>query len=246
VTTKLLPALALVTATALPRAAPAEVQLEAEGGIGFAGYNDVRIPGDVGTAFSFTDDLDTGSSLFGRVRATWSIGRHQLSGLVAPLRFDADGALDRPLRFADETFAVGAPLDGRYQFDTYRLSYTYRFVDRPTLRLAGGATALLRVAEIRIRSGAQAADKENVGLVPLLRLVGDWRPLSWLGFGVEAEGLASPQGRAFDVAAALLFPFAERFTGRVGYRFIEGGADNDEVYNFALLGLPFVGLSVEL
>jgi hypothetical protein len=82
--------------------------------------------------------------------------------------------------------------------------------------------------------------------VPLLRLTLDWRPLRWLGFGFDADGLASPQGRAFDIAGALLFPFAERWTARVGYRFIEGGADNEEVYSFAYLHLPFVGLTFAL
>lgn len=235
---------ALLTWTFAAGVAHADVVIDVEAGVGANGYNDVAVPGDAGTRFSFTDDLSTKPAAFGRVRLGWSHGRHHISGLAAPLRFDADGTVDRRLTFQGETFAASAPLVGRYQFDTYRLSYTYRFLDRPGLRIAGGATALVRVAEIQLRSGAQSASKGNVGVVPLLRLTADWRPLRWLGLGFEADGLASPQGRAFDVAGSLLFPFAERWTGRVGYRFIEGGADNEEVYSFTYLHLPFVGLAL--
>ena len=172
--------------------ARAQFRLDTEGGVGISGYNDVRIPGQGGTTFSFRDDLDTERTIQGRVRVAWEPGRHHVSVLAV------------------------------------------------------GATALLRVAEIRLSGGGRTLAKSNTGVVPLLRLQGDVALARWLGVGVEAEGLASPQGRAFDVAAALLFPFADRWTGRVGYRFIEGGADNDEVYNFTWLHLPFVGLSLSL
>jgi hypothetical protein len=46
-----------------------------------------------------------------------------------------------------------------------------------------------------------------------------------------------PQGRAEDVMLALPWDVGEAITLRAGYRMLEGGADNDEVYNFAWISL---------
>ena len=39
--------------------AAAQLRVDVEGGVAFSGYNDVQIPGDSGTRFSLTDDLET-------------------------------------------------------------------------------------------------------------------------------------------------------------------------------------------
>ena len=49
------------------------------------------------------------------------------------------------------------------------------------------------------------------------------------------DALAAPQGRAEDVLLAPYVDLSERVRFRIGYRLLEGGADNDEVYNFALV-----------
>ncbi len=47
--------------------------------------------------------------------------------------------------------------------------------------------------------------------------------------------LAAPQGRAFDVALKGRYALGSRAELAAGYRTVEGGADNDEVYTFAWL-----------
>ena len=50
---------------------------------------------------------------------------------------------------------------------------------------------------------------------------------------LEGDALAAPQGRAEDVFAGILVHAGTRWSMKAGYRFLEGGADNDEVYTFA-------------
>lgn len=63
---------------------------------------------------------------------------------------------------------------------------------------------------------------------------------------LEADALAAPQGRAEDVLLAVQYQVVERVGVRVGYRLLEGGADNDEVFNFALINYILVGTTIEL
>ena len=52
---------------------------------------------------------------------------------------------------------------------------------------------------------------------------------------IEGDALAAPQGRAEDVFVGARCDFDDQSSIRLGYRILEGGADNDEVYNFALI-----------
>lgn len=220
--------------------------VELETGAVFSGRNEVRIPGDSGTQFSLVDDLHTDPSLYGRARVGWDFGRHRVALLAAPVRLDAEGTVDRPIDFRGVIFPAGTSLRARYQFDTYRLSYRFLIVDDPRFQWGLGATALLRDAEIRLEDLARSASKTDVGVVPLLRIELRYRLDDLVALVLDAEGLASPQGRAFDVLTAVEFPAFGSLTPYVGYRFIEGGADNDEVYNFAWLHFAALGVRLEL
>jgi hypothetical protein len=62
----------------------------------------------------------------------------------------------------------------------------------------------------------------------------------------ELEGLAVPgaPGRAFDGALTLGYRFNDRVAAALGYRFIEGGADVAQVYNFAFIQTVFARLTL--
>lgn len=232
-------ALLLVSAI-LP--ASAQVLLDGETGLAVTGYNDIRIPGDGGTLLSFTDDLETEPSLYYRLRAGYTFdGGHTVSVLYAPLRFEAYGTSDRSVRFLNADFPAGTPLTGTYVFNSYRVSYRYTLVESETFTFAAGATAKLRDAFIQLEGGGRSEKKSNVGLVPLLRLYLDWRPLDRWGLLVEGDALVAPQGRAEDIFVGVYF-YEDRFLRvKAGYRILEGGADNDEVYNFTLVHYAAVG-----
>ncbi len=223
---------------------PVRWTAELEAGGVFSGYNDVRIPNAGGTLFSLSEDLDIAAKVYYRLRLSYAISRrHELSLLYAPLTLKAQGTLPGPVFFAGVQFPQGADAEGVYTFNSYRLTYRYRLVDRPRLRLDIGFTAKVRDAEIALETPGLASTKTNVGFVPLLhlRLIWDWN--AKLGLLLEADGSAAKQGRAEDVLLALNWRLSPRAQLRLGYRLVEGGADVDEVYNFAWIHYIAAGLA---
>jgi hypothetical protein len=61
---------------------------------------------------------------------------------------------------------------------------------------------------------------------------------------VEGDAAAAAQGRAEDVLLTLQYSLNEKVHFRAGYRFIEGGADVEEVYNFSLIHFFSAGLTI--
>ena len=229
----------------LPTAAGAELRLDLESGVVGSGYNDVRIPGDTGTLFSLSEDLSTNSRGFFRARLEYAFGgRHILSALYAPLTLEADGTLDSPVVFEGEEFSGGTDVKGTYTFNSYRLTYRYTFTRGGRFEAGLGFTAKIRDALVRVEGGGLSAEKTNVGFVPLLNFRFSWALSDRVGFLLEGDALAAPQGRAEDVIAAVLFDVTDDVRVRLGYRIVEGGADNDEVYNFALLNYASAGVIV--
>jgi hypothetical protein len=80
--------------------------------------------------------------------------------------------------------------------------------------------------------------------VPLINFRLDWRLAEKLGLIFEGDALAAPQGRAEDVFLGLGYDAAKAVTLKAGYRIVEGGADNDEVYTFALVNYLSFGAIV--
>lgn len=218
--------------------------IDIEGGGVLSGYNDVRIPGTTGTLFSLVEDLETDFSLYYRIRVSYLIAdTHLFSFLAAPLRLEAEGRVDRPVVYYGETFGAGEDLEALYRFDSYRLTYRYEFHRTERLRVGFGVTAKIRDASIRIESRDRSAEKKNTGFVPLVNFQIEWRFRPQLGLLFEGDALAAPQGRAEDIMLALFYERDRRMRVRCGYRILEGGADNDEVYSFALLHYAVLGVS---
>jgi len=239
--------LAAVLLLSLPSEAQAQDRwrFDFENGAVISGYNDVRIPGDAGTAFSFTDDLTSDTSYFWRVRADLRVARnHVVSALIAPLRVDAAGTFDHPVSFAGATFAAGVPVKGLYVFNSYRVTYRWEPVQNERWRFGIGLTAKIRDAVTRLETGDVMAEKTNVGAVPLVNFLLERRLGRGVAVRVEGDALAAPQGRAEDIFAGIVVDAGPRLSFKTGYRVLEGGADNDEVYTFALIHYIAVGAIV--
>jgi opacity protein-like surface antigen len=239
----------LSAALSVSLAASAQAQdrwrVDFENGAAIAGYNDVRIPGDTGTLFSLTDDLASDTAYFWRVRADVRLGRkHVLSALVAPLTLHASGTFDQPVAFAGATFAPGVPTTGLYVFNSYRVTYRYELIRRENWMFGFGVTVKVRDAETRLEAGGTSAAKTNVGAVPLVNFKFERRLGGRATFLLEGDALAAPQGRAEDIFAGILVHAGKQWSIKAGYRFLEGGADNDEVYTFALVHYVAAGVVV--
>ena len=217
--------------------------LELEGGPVWQSYNDVRIPGDSGTEFSFKDLTGAGPYAYGRFTLGWNIReRHGVRLVAAPLRVNGSGTFDQPVSFAGTLFAADTGTEGRYKFDTYRLTYRYQFLNKAAWRLRAGATLLLRDAEIELEQNGLKASDSNVGVVPLLSFAADWMFAHRWAAMFDFEGLAGGPGRAFDVALKLQHDLTDNWYAGAGYRILEGGADNDTVYNFAWFNFAFLSV----
>jgi len=185
------------------------------------------------TRFKIDELSGDGPFPAGRIVLDWPLNeRHRLRFLIAPLRIDETGSAAQSIVFEDTTFAPG-PINVKYQFDSYRASYRYVFYDHEQWTWSVGGTLNIRDAQIRLQQGALSRAKNNTGIVPLLALVGEWRfAPGWYGL-LDFEGLAAPQGRAIDAALKLGYDVTPDISIAGGYRILDGGADNDELYTFA-------------
>ena len=237
--------LVLLAISLAPVPALAGVETDVEAGVVFSGRNDTRIPGRGGSDLSLVHDLSTSPGPAFRLRLGYRIAdRHLITALYAPLQLNARGTAKRDVHFAGGTYPAGTPILAVYRFDSYRLTYRYSFVRSDGLDVAAGLTGKIRDAETSLY-GAEARRKTNTGFVPLVNLHLAWRPNNGaFGLLVDADALAAPQGRAEDVLLAATWRARDGIDLRLGYRMLEGGADNDEVYSFAWFHYVVAGLGL--
>jgi hypothetical protein len=206
-------------------------------------YNTARIFGDTGTTFSLRDLQGKGSFGYGRVTVLHSLNaNHGLRLMLAPLGYSGTGQFAAPVRFQDTTFSANTPTTGSYMFNSYRVSYwsIVRQSARQTWRVGG--TLKVRDARIALRQGSTYAQSYNLGIVPLVYLSGERRLSERWKLLLDADGLAAPQGRAFDVGLFLAHTLSPKTELTLGVRTLEGGADNERVYNFARLDYLSAGV----
>ena len=238
-------ALAVVSVMGLASPARAElmqVDLEALGG--WQGRNVAQVPNAApSTRFSIDDITGSGPFLQPRLQLAGTLGeRSEWRVLLAPLGVDERGRLDRPVSFQGSAFATGA-VDAKYEFNSWRASWRYRWIERDDLQVKVGFTAKIRDASIQLRQGAVTARKDNTGFVPLLhgtferRLGTDWR------LEGDIDALAGGPGYAIDAGVRLSRRMSGDWHVYGTVRYLDGGANNEEVYAFARFTSVGLGLS---
>ncbi len=251
--------LAAVLVAQLAAAETPRFMLELEAGPAWQTRNDVQIPNDeTADRFSLIDVLGKGPWPAARLYFTWNINeRHGLRLLLAPLSVTETGTLPETTRFQGETYPADAPVEATYKFNSYRLTYRYRYYDGDRFTGWAGFTAKIRDAKIELdwagpatRPAAEdpapltAANtkKTDLGFVPLLHLAGDYRFADrWHGL-FDVDALAGGPGRAIDGTVKLGYDINDNWTVSGGYRTVEGGADVDAVYNFAWIHYAVLAL----
>ena len=225
----------LATPTAVIAQDVTRFAVELEVGPVWQSSNDVQIPNDAdGTRFSLVDLAGYGPWPAGRLYLTWNINeRHGLRALAAPLSFTETGILQEPVDFAGASYLPGVPTEATYQFDSWRLTYRYRFHDGDRWTWWVGATAKIRDAKIELQQGDVTSRDTDLGFVPLLHLAADWRLSERWHLLLDLDALAGGPGRAEDFATKLAYDVNDRWSITAGYRTVEGGADTDDVYAFA-------------
>ena len=213
----------------------ARFEVELEAGAVWQSKNDVEIPNDgTATRYSLKDLVGDGPWPAGRLHFTWNINqRHSLRVLAAPLGYTESGAFENPVLFAGEVYAADLPTEATYQFNSWRLTYRYRFKRGERWNWWIGFTAKIRDAKIELRQGSVTSKDTDVGIVPLVYLRGDFRVTERWHFLLDLDALGGGPGRAEDLSLKLGRDFGDRWQFAFGYRTVEGGADVDDVYNFA-------------
>ena len=208
---------------------------ELEAGPVWQSRNDVQIPNDeTGTRFSLVDLVGNGPWFAPRLQISWNIkGRHGLQLFLAPLSYTETGQFDQPVRFAGEEFSADAPTEATYQFNSWRASYRYQVIRGSRWLVWVGFTGKIRDAKIELQQGDTSARDTDTGFVPLFLFEADYSFTDRWHFLAELDALAGGPGRAEDLALKIGYDVSDRWRITGGYRMIEGGADVDEVYNFA-------------
>jgi len=234
----------LVVLASSARAGDLRASLEA--GPAWQTRNDFRIPGDGGTLVELAE-YDPGPVAAVRATLTWDLSaRQSLRLLAAPLRLETTFTPDSPVVFQDLVFPSGRPTDATYVFNSYRLSWYWRFPPGEKWSFRLGATLKVRDAEIGLAGDPGSSVKEDLGVVPLLYLYARYQATDRFALELEADALAAPQGRAEDVSLKGVFRLSDRVELDLGYRLLEGGADNDDVYTFAFFHYAVAGVRVRL
>lgn len=219
--------------------------IEAEAGPVWQSRNEVQIPGNSGTRFSLKD-FGSGPFLAGRLYAGfhWT-KKSDFRILAAPLSITGRKTLDSSISFQGQTFTPGSEVMSFYKFDSYRFTYRYLILDSEQWKLWLGFTGKIREAEISLSQGTNKASKTDLGFVPLLHFKVQFLMAENWFLEADADALAAPQGRAEDLVMRVVYQLNPRMRANIGYRLLEGGADNNSVYTFAFLHYGVIGLQVE-
>lgn len=198
------------------------------------GRNVVQVPNDAtGSRFSLDALTGSGPANAPRIQISWRSGEKQEWRLLAaPLSLSGGDVTATPIDFQGQRFAPGS-VSARYQFNSWRATWRYRWIDREDLVVKLGVTAKIRDASIRLKSGSREASKDNTGFVPLLHVAVE-RPLSaqWR-LEADVDALAGGPGYAVDAGLRFARDLSAGWSVHAGARYLDGGADNDEVYAFA-------------
>lgn len=222
-----------------------EFNLTVEAGANWQFRNDVQIPNDSsGNRFDFSD-FSEGPFFHHRFESLFNIaGKHNLRVVYAPLSLSVRGRLDQNTNFDGVNFSSAEDVQVNYQFNSYRLGYVYNWINREKHKINLGLTLKVREADIRVSQQNTSANFDDLGLVPLLYFSyayffhEDWSLFT------DADFAAASQGRAFDVAIKVRREINDHYSLGFGYRLLEGGADNDEVFTFSLFHYAVLDLLV--
>jgi hypothetical protein len=167
------------------------------------------------------------------------VDRHVVLFLYQPLTLKTQQTLQEDVRLEGIDFPAGTPVNLKYGFDFYRVSYMYDIFRSPRFELGVGASLQIRNADIAITSadGGLRSISQNVGPVPLLKVRGRYTFDSGWWIGLEVDGIYATSkiinGSSRDVTGALLDAslragihlegFVDVF---VNLRYLGGGAED--------------------
>jgi hypothetical protein len=194
-----------------------------------------------GTKFDYTDEGGQGVLFpFSRYTAEINLKRkHNIIFLIQPLDIRTEALMKRDVIIDDLTFPENTPVELRYGFTFYRLSYLYDFAEANNKELAIGLSFQIRNATISFASadGSLFRINEDVGPVPILKFRSRHPFNNGMWFGSEVDGFyASGKyltgsgsdndfvGAILDASVRLGFELNDYLDSFLNVRYIGGGA----------------------
>lgn len=217
--------------------------------VAFGTNNDIQQPNDQsGTRFSLDKDFSRrhGGVFSPRVEVEYNIKRHHIIATGAWLTNRFEGVAPRDIHYAGILFPQGTGVDAEYSFNTYRLGYRYRIVEKQKINFELGATILLRDAFISLEDNSDKGVFSNVGVAPLISYYFEWMATERLSLLSYGDALAVKAGRAEDIFAGAKYSFTPTIEGILGYRLLEGGSDGNRVYTMATFHFISVGVAFRI
>jgi hypothetical protein len=244
----ILPA-ALLAAISLPAAAQERTawRLDLEAGVTFQNDNSVRVDGRTSTRFDMNRLQGEPASPFFRATVEadpWQ--RHGFRFAYQYLRTEGSGALPGATTFTTGVFAPGVRTTGKHRFDTWRFTSRCTLVQQENVRLRIGVTGLIRDAEIRLTQGGLVRRDSDLGFVPLLHASFDGRIAPRVTLMGEIDALGASQGRAIDLGLRAACGLDRHWQVTGGWRFLDGGANNQDVFHFARFHTLTAGVAYRL
>ncbi len=97
--------------------------------------------------------------------------RHSLIFLYQPFTLRTESVLHQDILIDNITFASNTPMQFKYGFDFYRLSYLFRIINNDIFTWDAGISFQIRVVSLVFNSldGTQSVVNQSIGLVPILK-----------------------------------------------------------------------------
>jgi hypothetical protein len=224
------------------RVAPSSSNVGVRASVDFGGllplYHHIQFGRD-GTEFDYV--ADGGQDVIfpvGRLSVELQARRHYITFLYQPLELNSEVVLDRPVTVDGVTFPAETPLDLRYGFPFYRVSYAYDVVPALAWRLALGGSFQLRDATITFTAadGSARRTRRDVGPVPALKALLRYDARSGFFGAFEVDGFYAPvkyiNGGDSDVVGAIIdanlragYRLSPRADAFLNVRWLGGGAE---------------------
>jgi hypothetical protein len=206
-------------------------------------YNQVKIDGENGTMFNLRPALN--SSDYYRISFIQKFkSSNGIRFLYAPLKFSGEKNFNKDIYFNGELFPSNQKTEAQFQFNSYRATYFREIISQKNFLLRVGGTIKVRDAFIELKQSDRTKARKSIGIVPLFYAYSKYKFENNFLLTLDFDGLVAPQGRALDVGLMFGYYFNPTLQIDVGYRMLEGGADNEKVYNFSQINYLFTAVQL--
>lgn len=195
--------------------------------------------GTTGTKFDYVDEGNQDVLFpFTRITAEMNMSKkHNIIFLIQPFDIRTKALSERDITVDDLTFPKDTPIELRYGFTFYRLSYLYDFWKQDERELGLGLSLQLRNATIDFASsdGKLFRTNSNVGPVPIFKFRLRYPFNNGMWFGTEVDGFYASgkyitgstndfEGAILDASLRLGFELTNNLDLFLNIRYIGGGA----------------------